>query len=60
MKNKIGFNIIFAILALPIGMAMLRNFDFHTFAFKKTILGIIYLVGFIACFVLMLKKKNSN
>ena len=47
MKNKIGFNIIFAILALPIGMGLLREFDFQTFTFKKTILGVIYLVTFI-------------
>ena len=60
MKNKIGFNIIFAILALPIGMALFREFDFQTFTFRKTVLGIIYLVTFIACIFLMLKKKKRK
>lgn len=60
MKNKIGFNIIFAIMAFPIGVALFREFDFQTFTFKRTILGIIYLVTFIACIFLMLKKKKKN
>lgn len=59
MKNKIGFNIGFALLAFPIGLALFREFDFQTFTFKKTALGIIYLITFIVCIYLMLKKKQQ-
>ena len=59
MKNKIGFNLSFALLAFPIGIALYREFDFQTFAFKKTALGFVYLVTFIICLILMLKKKNQ-
>ncbi len=60
MKNKIDFNLGFALLAFPIGLALVREFDFQTFTFKNTILGIIYLVTFIFCVVLMLKKKKID
>lgn len=60
MKNKIGFNIGFAFLAFPIGLALLREFDFQTFTFKKTALGILYLITFIFCIIFMLKKKNQQ
>lgn len=59
MKNKIGFNILFALLAFPIGLALLREFDFETFTFKKTLLGFIYLITFIVCIYFMLKKKQQ-
>lgn len=60
MKNKIGFNIVFALLAFPIGLALFREFDFQSFTFKKTALGILYLITFIACIFLMLKKNNKR
>lgn len=59
MKNKIGFNILFALLAFPIGLALLREFDFETYTFKNTVLGIIYLTTFIVCIYFMLKKKQQ-
>ena len=31
MKNKIGFNLIFALIAFSIGLAMINNFDFDTY-----------------------------
>lgn len=60
MKDKIGFNIGFAMLAFPIGLALFREFDFQTFTFKKTALGILYLVTFIFCIIFMLKKKKQE
>lgn len=59
MKNKIGFNFFFALLAFPIGLALLREFDFETFTFKKTALGILYLVTFIVAIYLTFKKKTK-
>ncbi len=58
MKNKIGFKIIFELIAFPIGIALLREFNFQYFTFKNTALGIIYLVTFIFCIFFMLKKKK--
>lgn len=58
MKNKIGLNIIFALIAFPIGLALLREFNFQDFTFRNTALGIIYLVTFIFCIFFMLKKKK--
>jgi hypothetical protein len=57
MKKKIGFNLAFALLAFPIGLALVKEFDFQTFTFKKTVLGVLYLVTFIFCVIMMLKKK---
>jgi hypothetical protein len=59
MKNKIGFNIVFAMLAFPLGIALLREFDFETYKFKKTALGVLYLITFVVCIFLMLKKKQQ-
>jgi len=60
MRNKIGFNIVFAILAFPIGLALFREFDFETLSFKKTALGILYLITFVFCIIFMLKKKKQQ
>jgi hypothetical protein len=60
MKNKIGLNMGWAILAFPLGLALVQEFNFETFAFKKTVLGILYLVTFCVCVVLMLKKGKTE
>ncbi len=60
MKNKIGFNLVFALLSFPIGLALLREFDFETFTFRKTVLGIIYLITFIVTIYLTFKKKTKS
>jgi hypothetical protein len=60
MKNKIGFNLLFALIAFPIGLALFREFDFETFTFKKPALGILYLVTFIALIYLTFKKKTKS
>lgn len=59
MKNKIGFNLIFALIAFPIGLALINSFDFETFTFKKTLLGFLYLITFIVAIFLMLKKRKK-
>ncbi|TDS06756.1 hypothetical protein B0I21_1151 [Sphingobacterium paludis] len=59
MKNKIGFNLIFALIALPIGLALLREFDFQSLTFCKTALGVLYLLTFIISVFLMLKKNKK-
>ena len=58
-KINPAFTIFFALLAFPIGLALLREFDFETFTFKKTALGILYLVTFIVAIYLTFKKKTK-
>jgi hypothetical protein len=60
MKNRIGFNFFFACIAFTLGLALLREFDFNTFTFRKTALGILYLIVFIASLYLTFKKKNQQ
>lgn len=55
MKDKIGFNLFPALLAFSLGLALLREFDFQTFTFRKTALGILYLI----VFVFFIGLKNS-
>lgn len=60
MKDKIGFNLPFAFIAFPIGLALYREFDFTTFTFKKTALGLLYLVTFILVVFLTFRKKSKS
>jgi len=60
MKNKIGFNFLFAIIAFIVGLALLSEFDFQTFTFRKTALGILYLLVFIVSLYLTFKKKSQS
>jgi len=60
MKNRIGFNLIFAFLAFPIGLALFREFDFQSLTFEKPALGVVYLITFIVCIFLMFKKSNKQ
>lgn len=60
MKNKFGFNFFFAMIAFTLGSALLREFDFHTFTFRKTALGILYLLIFIIAIYLTFKKKAKT
>ncbi|TDG36848.1 hypothetical protein EZJ43_06095 [Pedobacter changchengzhani] len=60
MKDKIGFNIGFALIAFTLGLALLREFDFQNFVFRKQILGFLYLIVFIFSVVLTFKKKQKE
>ena len=60
MKDKIGFNLVFAILAFPIGLALFKDINFETFTFKKPALDTLYLITFCGMIFLMLKKKEKK
>lgn len=60
MKNKIGFNFFFATIAFTLGLALLREFDFQTFTFRKTALGILYLVVFVVSLYFTFKKNAKS
>ena len=60
MKDKIGFNFIFAILAFPIGLALSKDITFNPLTLKKPALDILYLIVFFVLLFLMFKKKKKK
>ncbi|MCE7067060.1 hypothetical protein [Dyadobacter sp. CY326] len=61
MKNEQnGFPVILGILAVVIGAALYKEFDFETFRFKKVGIGIVYLITFVALIVVILRNRRSN
>lgn len=60
MENKKGINFVFAIVAVIIGVALWKQFDFDTFKFQKPALAIVYLVVFIASVYLLIKDYNKR
>ena len=60
MKNKIGFNIGFALIAFTLGLALIREFDFQNLVFRKQALGFLYLIVFIISIFLTFKKKKDD
>lgn len=60
MKNKLGFNIGFALIAFTLGLALLNEFDFQNLVFKKQVLGFLYLIVFLVSLILTFKKKKKE
>ncbi len=60
MKDKIGFNIGFVFIAFPLGLGLLREFDFQNFVFRNKALGFLYLITFIFSSYLTFKKKKNE
>lgn len=60
MKNKVGFNIGFALLAFTLGLALFQEFDFQTFTFRKKVLSMLYLSVFCVTLFLTFKKKDKS
>jgi hypothetical protein len=60
MKEKIGFNFVFAILAFPIGLALLKDTNFNDFTFKKPALDTFFLIIFCGLIFFMLKKQDKK
>jgi hypothetical protein len=59
MKDKVGFNLFFAMIAFVLGMSVVREFDFQNFVFRKKVLGFLYLVTFIGSLILTFKKEKK-
>lgn len=60
MRKKLSFNLPFALIAFPIGLALFREFNFQNLTFKNPALGILYLITFIVLIYLMLKKQKTT
>ncbi len=60
VKKKFGFNLVFAIIAFSIGLALLRDFDFASFTFKQPVLNSLYLVTFLFLLFFTFRKDNGK
>jgi hypothetical protein len=61
MKNEQkGLPLILGILAGIIGVALLKEFDFETFRFKKVGIGFVYLFTFVALVVVIVRSRRSK
>lgn len=60
MKNKRTLSIPFLIIAIIIGVALFKQFDFQTLKFENWALAIVYMVGLaIAVYVLVTSRKSE-
>ena len=64
MDNKKGPSFVFIIIAIILGVALYKDFDFETQAFKKPALAIVYFIAFaFSVFILirgMIKNKRTR
>ena len=60
MKNKLAFNIGFAVIAFPIALALSKDITFNPLTFKKPALDILYLITFMVLMILIFKKKKKD
>ncbi|NIJ52922.1 hypothetical protein [Dyadobacter arcticus] len=59
-NEKNGFPMILGILAVIIGVALYKEFDFETFRFKKVGLGIVYLITFVGLVTVIVRSRISK
>lgn len=59
MNIKIVPNFFFVIVAVILGGALYREFDFQNLKFEKPALAVVYIIVFIACIGFMIKKSKK-
>lgn len=60
MKNRFGINIIFAFIAFPIGLALIKDIDFENLSLKKPALDVLYIITFTFAMYFLFKKKQTK
>ena len=63
MEDRKGINFFFAVIAIILGSALWKQFDFDTFKFQKPALAILYIVVFVVSVYLLIrdyKKRPEN
>lgn len=60
MSDKKGLPFPLIIITIILGWAAFKQFDFETLKFEKPALATLYLVTFVVCVYLILKKKNKD
>jgi len=59
MKYRIAPNFFSVIIAIIIGVALFKQFDFQNFKFEKPALTIVYIFAFMISIGLMIKKSKN-
>jgi uncharacterized membrane protein YdcZ (DUF606 family) len=60
MNYKIAPNFFCVVIALIVGAALYKQFDFQNFTVENPVLAIIYAIVFIGCIVFMIKKPKNK
>lgn len=60
MENRKGINFFFAIIAIIVGSALYKQFDFDKMRFEKPALAVIYMVVFIASIFFIIKDYRKR
>jgi len=59
-KQQNTWSIPLIIIAVIVGSALYRQFDYATFRFKNVGLGIVYLITFVAAVVFLVRGRRSK
>lgn len=60
MENKKGGTFFFAVIAIIVGSALCKQFDFKTMTFEKVGLSILYLITFLFCIFFLIRNVRNN
>lgn len=59
-QSRKGINFFLAVIALILGSAIYRQFDFERLEFEKPALAVLYIVVFVAALVLIVKDFTNR
>ncbi|NBA88322.1 hypothetical protein GVN16_21295 [Emticicia sp. CRIBPO] len=60
MEQKKGINFFFAIIAIILGSAIYKQFDFKSLTFEKPALAALYIIVFAASIYLLVKDYKKR
>ncbi len=60
METKKSSSFVLIIIAIIVGVALFKQFDFQTLTLAKPALGIVYLITFVVCVAIILKNTIRN
>lgn len=60
MKYKVVPNFFFVVMAIILGVALFKQFDFEKLKFEKPALAVVYAIVFLAAIGFMIKKSNNK
>ena len=60
MEKKKGMNYFFLMIAIILGSALWKQFDFNTLKFEKPALATLYIVVFVASIYFMIKGFTNQ
>ena len=59
MKQEKGLNLVFIIVAVIVGSALWKQFDYHAFRFDKPALAVVYALTFVASIYFLIRGYNK-